>query len=320
MTTAFHYDPAYLAHDPGRGHPECAARLEGAIAHLEQQPWFGELRPIAARPAAREWLETVHSAAYIDRVEQACLRGERTIDSPDVGVCERSHEIAVLAAGAALALADAVAGGEAANGFSLMRPPGHHAEHELAMGFCLYNNVAIAARYLQRRHGLDKVLILDWDVHHGNGTQHTFEADPSVCYISLHQYPLYPGTGAASETGVGAGRGTTLNCPMAAASTDEDYRRAFSEAVLPCIDRFRPGIILLSAGFDAHRDDPLAGINLGSDCFGWMTERVMESAARHCDGRIVSLLEGGYSLGALQHCVARHVAALGGLVDYALDR
>ena len=216
----------------------------------------------------------------------------------------------MLAAGGVTALADNVISREIDNGFALIRPPGHHAERSMALGFCLFNNVAILARYLQKHHGLDRILVMDWDVHHGNGTQHTFEEDPSVLYISLHQYPFYPGTGAAHETGNGRGRGATLNCPMPAGATDEDYRVAFSQQILPKIDAFKPEAVLISAGFDAHRDDPLAQINLSTEFYGWMSQRMMEAAETHANGRLISMLEGGYDLHALSHCIGTHLKVL----------
>ncbi len=180
----------------------------------------------------------------------------------------------------------------------------------MAMGFCLFNNVAILARYLQKHHGLEKILILDWDVHHGNGTQHAFEEDPSVLYASLHQYPFYPGTGAASETGIGRGRGATLNCPMPARSGDAEYEQAFLRKILPTVETFKPQIVLISAGFDAHREDPLAGVCLSTEFFGWMTERMKEAAHQFSGGRLISLLEGGYHLDYLPRCIEAHLKAL----------
>jgi acetoin utilization deacetylase AcuC-like enzyme len=200
--------------------------------------------------------------------------------------------------------------GEAENGFALIRPPGHHAESGEALGFCLFNNVAITAKYLKRRYGLEKILILDWDVHHGNGTQHTFEDDPSVFYVSVHQYPWYPGTGSHSETGTGAGNGATLNCPMPAGSGDEDYRAAFGQTILPAARAFKPDAVLISAGFDAHAADPLGGINLSTNFYRWMTSEVMEIADSSAGGRVISLLEGGYDLDALASCVVAHVEVL----------
>ena len=312
MVTGFTFDPDFLDHNPGAGHPECRERLESTISHLRTQPWFGELAPIGADPADPALIEAVHSADYMRRARRVCESGAPFLDSMDVGVSRNSYDIALKAAGAPLALAEAVIAQRISNGFALVRPPGHHAEHELALGFCLFNNVAVLARYLQHRHGVDKVLILDWDVHHGNGTQHTFEEDPSVMYVSLHQYPFYPGTGAASETGTGRGAGTTLNCPMGAGSTDQDYDRAFTQRILPALDAFRPEFVIISAGFDAHRDDPLGQIRLSTEFFGWMTERLMETADRHAGGRIVSVLEGGYNLQMLPRCVAEHLRVLNG--------
>jgi len=310
MTTGLVYDPAFLEHDTGPGHPERRERLEAAIARLEREPWFGELQRVPARRAEDEWIETVHARDYVARAEAACRQRVPFIDTPDVAVSERSSEIARLAAGAALELGDRVMSGALTNGFALLRPPGHHAERAMALGFCLLNNVAILARYLQRRHGADKVLILDWDVHHGNGTQHLFEEDPSVLYVSLHQYPFYPGTGAVSETGIGRGAGATLNCPMPAGAGDEDYEAAFRERILPKVDAFAPEVVLLSAGFDAHRRDPLAQICLTTDAYRWMSERMVETAGKHAGGRLISLLEGGYDLEALAECVTTHLEVM----------
>ncbi|MGE0383684.1 MAG: histone deacetylase [Gammaproteobacteria bacterium] len=310
MNTGFLHDPRFLEHDTGHGHPECAARLQATLRHLQAQPWFGALERIDAEAADTRWIREVHSADYLLRAERACRAGEPCLDTTDVAICPLSFDIALLAAGAALACGDAVALGRTDNAFALMRPPGHHAETAQALGFCLINNIAVLARYLQRQHGVDRILILDWDVHHGNGTQHTFYEDPSVLYVSTHQYPFYPGTGAAYETGTGRGSGATLNCPMPAGATDSAYMRAFMDEILPRVDWFKPEFVLLSAGFDAHRDDPLAEIALTTPMFSWMTERMLETADRHCGGRLVSLLEGGYDLDELPRSVAAHVATL----------
>ena len=312
MTTGFVYDPVFLEHDTGPGHPERSDRLSATMEFLVQQPWFADLKQISPPSADRTWLEQIHAAAYIERAAQACQRGLPFLDVLDVSICEQSFDIALRAAGGALKLADQVMAGEIANGFALIRPPGHHAEHNMALGFCLFNNVAILARYLQQRHGLDKIMILDWDVHHGNGTQHTFESDPSVLYVSLHQYPFYPGTGAASETGAGRGQGATLNCPMSAGASDDDYVHAFMEKILPKAEEFKPQAVLLSAGFDAHRNDPIAQINLSTRCYGWMSERMMELAEKHADNRLIALLEGGYDLDALSQCIGQHLAVISG--------
>ena len=308
--TGFAYDGLALKHDPGRGHPERPARLEVTLSHLQTQPWHNELTSIAPLWPDHAWIARVHERGYIERARAACAGGESYLDVADVGISADSFAVAELAVGAGLALADAVIAGDISNGFSLMRPPGHHAERALALGFCVFNNVAVVAKYLQAHHGLDKIAIIDWDVHHGNGTQHAFEADPSVAYFSLHQFPFYPGTGAATETGTGAGEGFTTNCPMAAGASDSDYEDAFSHRVLPALERFAPQCVLISAGFDAHADDPLAQIEITDSMYAWMTERVLEVADKHANGRVISLLEGGYSLEALPRSVSTHLQGL----------
>lgn len=310
MKTAFASDPRFEDHDTGHGHPERASRLSHTLEHLETQYWFSSLDSVPAVDCGQEWLASVHHRGLIERARVSCEQGLPYLDTPDVAICAESFDIACLAAGTVLTLADTVASGRTDNGFALIRPPGHHAEYDAALGFCLFNNIAITARYLQRHYGLEKILILDWDVHHGNGTQHLFEDDPSVFYISTHQYPHYPGTGSRSEVGIGAGKGTTLNCPMNAGADNDTYTEAFTEKILPAVDLFRPDIILISAGFDAHQADPLGGINLTTDYYGWMTERLMECADRHCNGRILSVLEGGYDLDALALSVATHIKTL----------
>ena len=300
MRSGFLYHPHFLDHDTGYGHPECADRLRATLSYLEDQPWFQHLIAVEAERAEREWLQLVHSNDYIEHVEASCQQGLPFLDTPDVMISRESYDVALLAAGGAMKLADSVISDNIDNGFALLRPPGHHAEYSQALGFCLFNNIAVTARYLQRRHGIGRVLILDWDVHHGNGTQHIFDADPSVFYVSLHQAPFYPGTGSANETGTGDGRGTTLNCPMPAGASDKDYEKIFNEQIIPAVN----------AGFDAHRDDPLAGICLSSAFYHWMTQRVMELADQHAGGRIISLLEGGYNLKALPESIGQHLMAL----------
>ena len=310
MTTGFVFDEVFLSHRTGAGHPECAERLSATMDHLTTLPLYDKLNFLNALPAQQEFIETSHSAAYLARARHTCVGGSAFLDSMDTAVGKESFDIALKAAGASIALADGVIDGEISNGFALVRPPGHHAEREQAMGFCILNNVAILARYLQAHHGLDKVMILDWDVHHGNGTQHTFEEDPSVLFVSTHQYPFYPGTGAWSETGIGRGSGATVNCPMPAGCGDEDYEAAFMEKILPAIDGFKPEFVIISAGFDAHRDDPLGDVNLSTGFYGWMTSRVMEVADQHAGGRIVSVLEGGYNLAMLPLCIEEHLKVL----------
>ena len=307
MKTGFHYDPVYLQHNTGTGHPECSDRLTATMHYLKDQPFFRKLQPVGTRTADLRWIETVHDSNYIQRAKTTCDAGMPFLDSMDVSVSKNSFNVALQAAGSAMELADQVISAKLVNGFALIRPPGHHAENSMALGFCLFNNVAILARYLQRQHGLDKVLILDWDVHHGNGTQHTFDDNPSVLYISTHQYPYYPGTGAWFETGSGRGEGATLNCPMAAGSGDLEYEAAFMEKILPKIDQFRPEFIIISAGFDAHVNDPLGNINLSTEFYGWMTRTLMEKADKYAGGRLISLLEGGYNLKMLPRCIAEHL-------------
>lgn len=310
MKTGFLHDSRFLDHDTGHGHPECSERLSTTTHYLENQPWLASLINVNANTASIENILNVHDLAYVKRAEEICRCGHSYLDSMDVGVCPDSFDIALLAAGSAMQLADEMIKGNIDNGFALMRPPGHHAENSMAMGFCLFNNIAVLARYLQTCYGIDKIAIIDWDVHHGNGTQHLFEEDPSVLYISTHQYPYYPGTGNYSETGIGKGTGATLNCPMPAGSTDQNYELVFMNQILPKIDTFKPECILISAGFDAHRADPMANINLSTDFFGWMTTRIMEKAEQHCNNRIISLLEGGYNLDALAKCVSTHLQVL----------
>lgn len=310
MKTAYIYDPLFLNHNTGSRHPEKSERVSAAHDMLSNQEWYSSLRTLDTRAAEHQWLSTVHDLEYIDRVRKACESGERKLDTPDVTISTSSYDVAINAAGSVLQLADELMSKQIDNGFAMVRPPGHHAEQAEAMGFCLFNNIAIAARYLQQKYELEKIFILDWDVHHGNGTQHTFESDPSVFYISLHQFPHYPGTGALSETGIGKGQGATLNCPMTPGAGDADYRQAFEEKVLPLATAFNPDAVLISAGFDAHASDPLGSINLQNSSYNWMTIAMMDLADQCCDGRLISVLEGGYDLNALSESVTEHVKVL----------
>jgi acetoin utilization deacetylase AcuC-like enzyme len=307
---AFVFHDACLEHSNGPGHPEKPERIAAIRDHLRRRGLLPRLLQITPDPCPIERLARVHAASYIEAIRQACRRAPLRLD-PDTGVVPASWQAALLSAGGALAGCDAVVSGRARAAFVACRPPGHHAEASRAMGFCLFNNVAVAARYLQEEHHLERVLIVDWDVHHGNGTQHMFEEDDTIFYFSTHQYPFYPETGAREETGRGRGLGFTLNVPLPAGSGDREYLRVFRETLRPAIDGFRPDAILISAGFDAHRADPLAAMEVTEEGYAGMTGVVREAAERHCGGRVVSLLEGGYDLAALGDSVEAHLHALG---------
>jgi acetoin utilization deacetylase AcuC-like enzyme len=308
--TSFISHPEYLKHETGRRHPEEPARLTAIIRHLETSGLLAELMQAEPSEPSLEWLTLAHTPEYVRAIEAACRGGVRALD-PDTCISSDSYHAAVLAVGGALLAVDHVMQGSAANAFVALRPPGHHAERERAMGFCLFNNIAIAARYAQKCYGLKRILIVDWDVHHGNGTQHTFEDDPSVLFFSTHQFPFYPGTGRTSERGIGAGLGYTVNVPLAAGCGDHEYQEVFEEVLYPAAQAFEPHLVLVSAGFDAHRDDPLAGMNVTEDGYAHMTAIVRDIAERYCEGRLVSLLEGGYNLEALARSVERHLHTLG---------
>lgn len=308
--TALVYHPDALLHDTGAGHPECRARLESIVQHLKDRSLWDQVLHLQPQLAPRRALLRAHSPAHLDQVAALAHVERPTYVSQDTAASASTHRAALLAAGAPLTAIDALLAGRADHAFCCMRPPGHHAEVEQIMGFCFFNNAAVAAHYLRAECGCDKVAIIDWDVHHGNGTQHIFEADSSVFFCSIHQYPLYPGTGAAHERGLGAGRGQTLNIPVPAGSTDANYLHHFAATIAPAIDQFQPDFILLSAGFDAHRSDPLGQVLLSAEGYGKLTEQVLQLAARHCEGRLVSLLEGGYDLEATAASVAAHLSAL----------
>jgi acetoin utilization deacetylase AcuC-like enzyme len=307
--SGFYYHEDFLKHNTGSGHPERPERLQNLMWYLQTTETFASLIPLAPRPAENAWIELVHPASYIQSVQKACKPDLHFLDS-DTVVSEGSYETALLAAGAAIAACEAVMNGEIQNAFCAVRPPGHHAEREQAMGFCLFNNVAIAARYLQKQHGIEKVCVIDWDVHHGNGTQNEFYSDPTVYYISIHQHPLYPGTGMAHERGVGEGEGVNLNFPCPAGYGDVEYLDIFEKQIAPEVRRFKPDFILVSAGFDAHHRDPLASMEVTEAGFGTMTEIVKGLADECCQGRLVSVLEGGYDLEALACSVEMHLTKM----------
>ena len=309
-TTGFVYGPIYLEHQTGAGHPERPERLRAIVDRLEARGLLGRLRPIAPRPAEERWLTTVHASEYVRRVRDRCRAGAGHVDTTDAPVSPKSYDAAVAAVGGVLAAVDAVAEGTVRNAFCAVRPPGHHARRNRAMGFCLFNNVAIAARYAQKKHGLAKVLIVDWDVHHGNGTQEMFYAGPTVFYFGIHQSPFYPGTGRADERGEGEGRGATLNVPLAAGAGDRAYRQALERRLMPAAEAFRPDVVLISAGFDAHENDLLGRMKVTAGGFADLTRIVKAIAARHCGGRLISVLEGGYHLEGLADSAEAHLRVL----------
>ncbi|MBI5864715.1 MAG: histone deacetylase [Planctomycetes bacterium] len=306
------HDPVFKRHDTGFGHPERPARLDAVGAALE---WSGVLPGalrIEPRPIAFEDLVRLHDSAYIRRVEQACQESRDHLDEADCIICPETYQTALRAAGAVADAARAVARGDAHAGFCAVRPPGHHAERDRAMGFCLFGNIALAADVVRREFNYQRVLILDWDVHHGNGTQSLFYADAGVLFISLHGHPahLYPGTGYAQEIGVGAGEGYTMNIPLMPEAGDADIEDAFNRQVIPRVRAYKPEFVLLSAGFDAHADDPLGILRISDDGFVWMARRVIDLARQFAGGRILSVLEGGYNLETLRRCVAEHIHVL----------
>ncbi len=308
--TGLVYHPAYLEHDMGAGHPESPNRLRAIMRQLEQSGTATKLARIQPRRAEDEWITQIHSPTYVAALNKHAPSNGRVSLDPDTSMSPGSVNAAYLAAGGALAAVDAIIAGAVDHAFCAVRPPGHHAEHNRAMGFCLFNNVAIAARYVQKRYGLQRVLIVDWDVHHGNGTQHSFEDDASVLFFSTHQYPHYPGTGRATERGTGPGEGFTVNVPMEAGKGDDEYREIFQKTLVPAADAFKPDFVIISAGFDAHRDDPLAGMRLTELGYAELTAIVAGIAKRHAAHRILSCLEGGYNLTALAASVDRHIRAL----------
>jgi acetoin utilization deacetylase AcuC-like enzyme len=308
--TGFVYHPDYLHHNMGAGHPESADRLRAILSRLQTVGLMDRLTTIEPGPAADEWITAVHAPSYLAHLKSLAPTSGRVSLDPDTAMSPGTLGAALLAAGGALAAVDAILAGHIDNAFCAVRPPGHHAERSRAMGFCFFNNVAIAARYLQRKHGIERILIVDWDVHHGNGTQHSFYDDPSILFFSTHQYPHYPGTGLASERGEGEAEGLTINVPLSSGLGDAEYREIFEQVLVPAADRFKPEFVLISAGFDAHRDDPLAGMGLTEEGYATLTGIVAGIARRHSQRRIISSLEGGYDLTALAASVERHVMAL----------
>ena len=288
------YDPLYLWHDTG-AHPESALRLTSIMHVLTEAGLISRLMPLAARDATVEEVATVHILPYIASVREMAESGGDWAD-PDTFISPRSYDAALRAVGGCLVATQSVLDGDVDSAFCLVRPPGHHAMPELAMGFCLFNNVAIAARYANQRRGLERIAIVDFDIHHGNGTQAAFYEDGAVLYFSTHQYPYYPGTGHLEEVGDGPGRGLNVNVPLPAGCGDGEFQRVFREVLEPLLDRFQPQLILVSAGFDGHFDDPLASMNLSVAGYAELMAFLKEKAVQLCGGRLVAVLEGGYHL------------------------
>ena len=312
--TGFVFHEDYLRHDTG-AHPERAERLIYTMRKMEENGITEQLKRILPVRASREEIEYVHAAPYVQQVEAICKRGGGMLDL-DTPVSSDTCDTALLAAGGVIKAVDEVMGASdnLKHVFALIRPPGHHATSMRGMGFCIYNNVAIAAEHLKRRYGLKRILIVDWDVHHGNGTQDVFFADPSVLYFSTHQYPHYPGTGWLDEVGRGEGRGFTVNVPLPIGTDDAGYLYALNAILVPIAMEFSPEFVLVSAGFDAHAADPLASMNVTSLGFGLFTDLVMEIARKKSQGRVVMALEGGYNLDALAEsilCVFKSLLADG---------
>lgn len=311
MTTAIVHHPIYEKHDTGPGHPEMPSRYRVVIDALQNDDnLWGSLTEITPEKASQGLIQAAHTKEHFKRVEGAFANGLDRLDA-DTVISMKSYDAALFAAGGAITAVDAVMSGEAKNAFVAVRPPGHHATAEHAMGFCLFNNVAVAAKYAQNKYKeIENVAIVDWDVHHGNGTQGIFYSDPSVFFFSMHQYPWYPGTGSNGETGQGKGLGSTMNLPMRAFTKAEDQHAAFEAAITEIGSRIKPDIIFISAGFDAHLTDPLGQLQLEDPDYVRMTRTMMEWADEICGGRIVSCMEGGYNLQTLGETVKAHVATL----------
>jgi acetoin utilization deacetylase AcuC-like enzyme len=310
--TGFLHDNRYLLHETGAYHPEVPERLTAIYKGIEAAGLLTHLTRIHPVPADRKWIETVHESAYIDRFGDACMAGKSHFCCPDNPMCTDTYDTALLAVGGILEAVRMVMQGAIDNAFCAVRPPGHHAEAAEAMGFCYFNNVAIAARYLQQEWGIEKVAIIDFDVHHGNGTQAIFEKDPTVYYYSIHEHPsfAYPGTGREFESGSGPGYGFTRNSPALPGQDDGEYQRLIKRDLLPEMEKFQPEVILVSCGFDAHEDDDMSNMQVSTQGFTWIMEQILSLADTYCSGRLISVLEGGYSLERLPELAGNHVKIL----------
>ncbi len=308
--TGFVYHDIYLEHKTTAGHPESPQRLVAIVKNLKEKKLYSELFPITPSPVEMQWLKKIHLPEYIERARESCEEEAGYLDSLDVPISSKSYDAALMAAGGVLSAIDAVMEGKIRNAFCAVRPPGHHAVEDKALGFCIFNNIAIGTRYIQEKYGLPKILIVDWDVHHGNGTQAEFYDDPNVLYFSVHRYPFYPGTGSEMEKGIEKGSNYTINVPLPAGSTDQDYLIAFEKKLKPAALSFSPDFVLISAGFDAHKDDPLGGMKVTEEGFVQMTKIVRDIAQKCCESRLVSVLEGGYNLDALAASIEAHIRVL----------
>ncbi|MBW2432051.1 MAG: histone deacetylase [Deltaproteobacteria bacterium] len=310
--TGFLYDDRYQEHLTGNYHPEVPDRLPAVYKGIQEAGLLEHLTLIKAVPADIKWVETVHDPQYIKRFAKACNSGNPIFDSPDNQMCTATYQVALLAVGGVLEATRLVMEGELDNAFCAVRPPGHHAEVSQAMGFCYFNNVAIAARYIQQQWDIQRVGIVDFDVHHGNGTQHIFERDPTVFYYSIHQHPTfaYPGTGREFETGKDAGHGYTKNSPMLPGHGDKEYQQILQRDLVPAFAEFKPQVILVSSGFDAHIEDNMSDIKLTTEGFTWIIKLIVELAAEHAQGRLISVLEGGYSIRRLPELARNHIKIL----------
>ena len=313
MTVGLIYDPIYLKHDTGQ-HVENAGRLEEVIFHLKQSGLIDQLTMIKPRPASVEEIGLVHSKHHISRIQEVAQNGGGWLDA-DTVTSPDSYQVALYAAGGAITATEAVINGAVGSAFALVRPPGHHATPEQAMGFCLFNNIAIAARYALDRHKLERILIVDFDVHHGNGTQAVFYQSPQVLYTSTHEFPFYPGTGSVAETGSGAGKGTTVNIPLPAGCADTEYSLVFEQIIVPAARRFKPQLMLVSAGYDLHWADPIALMQVTTTGFAQIVGTIKGLADELCDGRLVFSLEGGYNLTALATSIRATLDVLLGNTD-----
>jgi acetoin utilization deacetylase AcuC-like enzyme len=308
--TGYLTSPHFREHLTGPSHPETLSRLDFIDQRIARTDLFKELRPISPRSLDPKWVVKVHSPAYLARLRSLIpVSGVAYLD-PDTPISPLSYQTALLASGGICQTLDEIFSGQIQNGFCAVRPPGHHAKISQGMGFCLINHVAVAARYAQENYGVQRIAIIDWDVHHGNGTEEIFYEDPSVFYFSVHQYPFYPGTGSSDQTGKEEGEGFTLNVPLERGSGDRDYFLVFEEILAPKMAYFKPELMIISAGFDAHVEDPLAQMEVSTEGFGRLTKIVKEMAERFCNGKILSVLEGGYHLDALAESVETHLRIL----------